>query len=178
MNVSSFISGDIHGLIQVRRPQARVTKYMRNRVPLTPCQTIRIIARSTSTRKKRRSRNQRNLTYNPTQTDKQCKANQKEKEIRRIWIKVSKKLTSNWPTDAHFLCYLLLQLDKLLCKSFPSQTNCSSSAERIFSHFPQNPATKLHLLSSLSSRLLSNSRNTLYQCPHKTNLQPQAKGSL
>lgn len=44
-SVSSLISGDIHGLIQVRKPQARIIKYMRNRVPLISSQTIRIISK-------------------------------------------------------------------------------------------------------------------------------------
>ena len=52
LGVSRLISGDIHELVRVRKPQASVTKYMRNRVPLTPSQTIRITTRSTSTRKK------------------------------------------------------------------------------------------------------------------------------
>lgn len=45
MSVSSLVSGDIHGLIQVRKPQARVIKYMRNRVLLISSQTIRIISK-------------------------------------------------------------------------------------------------------------------------------------
>ena len=43
----------------------------------------------------------------------------------------------NVPEDAPFLYYLLLQLNKLLCKSFPSSSSLlPSSAQRIFSSFP------------------------------------------
>ena len=44
MSVSSLISGDIHRLIQVRKSQAKVIKYMRSRVPLISSQTIRTIS--------------------------------------------------------------------------------------------------------------------------------------
>ena len=52
LSVSRLLSGDIHELVRVRKPQASVTKYMRNRVPLTPSQTIRITARLTRTTRK------------------------------------------------------------------------------------------------------------------------------
>ena len=48
----SLISGDVHGLIRVRKSQARVAKYMRNIVPLTPSQTTKITARSMTTTRK------------------------------------------------------------------------------------------------------------------------------
>ena len=49
MSVSSLISGDVHGLIQVRGSQAKVTKYVKNRVLLTPSQSTRTTVRSTTT---------------------------------------------------------------------------------------------------------------------------------
>ena len=49
MSDSSLILGDIHGLIQVRRSQAKVTKYVKNRVLLTPSQSTRTTVRSTTT---------------------------------------------------------------------------------------------------------------------------------
>ena len=50
MSVSSLISGDVHGLIQVRGSQAKVTKYVKNRVLLTPNQITRTISKINNNR--------------------------------------------------------------------------------------------------------------------------------
>ena len=57
--------------------------------------------------------------------------------------------SANVPEDAPFLYYLLLQLNKVLCKSFPSSSSLlPSSAERIFSSSPQKSISPLPQKSS------------------------------
>ena len=104
MNAYSLISSDIHGLIQVRKPQARVIKYMRNRVLLISSQTIRIISKVNNQQQENDPENQWNSTCNPTQTDERCKTNQNEKGMRRIWIKREQE------THPKLTCSCLLSL--------------------------------------------------------------------